>query len=313
MTEIGGYFGFEDLVHKEYYPGLLSLNTARNALCYAIKAYIIKKIFIPYHLCNSIEKMLLKNDIQFEKYHVDEKFEPIYRNKLGVNEYILIVNYYGQIYAERAQKLQNKYNNVILDNTQAFFQTPLESMPTFYSCRKFFGVSDGAYLATENILNDEIETDVSKDRMKHILGRFEGAASEYYADFKKNDAELANEPIKAMSRLTKNILGAIDYESVIKKRNLNFQFLHEKLGDKNVLKLSVPHGPFAYPFYSENAVEIRKILAEKKIYIPVLWPNVVNDPQASELERRYAQCILPLPCDQRYDIYDMKMILSEMG
>lgn len=301
MIEIGGYFGFEDLHHKEYYPDLLAFNTARNALCYAIKAYNINKIFIPYYLCNCIEDAMLKNDIIFEKYHIGKDFEPIITNKLGENEWMLVVNYYGQLSPKRIEALKNKYINVVLDNTHAFFQSPIEGIPTLYSCRKFFGVADGAYLATERTINEEFETDVSKDRMKHLLGRYEGTASEYYADFKKNDAELANEPIKAMSRLTKNILGAIDYESVIKKRNLNFQFLHERLGDKNMLKLSVPHGPFAYPFYSENAVEIRKILAEKKIYIPVLWPNVVEEEGPNELEKRYAQNILPIPCDQRYD------------
>ena len=38
MTEIGGYFELDDLIHKEYYPDLIALNTCRNALLYVIKA-----------------------------------------------------------------------------------------------------------------------------------------------------------------------------------------------------------------------------------------------------------------------------------
>ena len=316
MKEIGGYFGFEDLVHKEFHSGLIALNTGRNALCYAVKAYGIKKIYTPYYLCRSIENMLKNNNIPYEKYHVDEKFEPVFSRKLENDEYILIVNYYGQICEERALDLQNRYSNVVLDNTHAFFQTPLPGMPTFCSCRKFFGVADGAYLAAEKRLNLDLETDVSKDRMKHLLGRYEGCASDHYSDSRKNDAALASEPVKLMSRLTANILGAVDHKKVLKKRSENFLYLDGTLKGMNPLELAVPDGPFAYPFYSENAVEIRRNAAEKKIYIPLLWPGVLEDEGAGETEKRYARNILPLPCDQRYGRDEMEkivMLLHEGG
>ena len=312
MKEIGGYFGLEDLMHKEYYTDVIAFNTARNALLYLVQAYNMSKIYIPYYLCDCIQDTMVDNGVSTEKYHVGDNFEPLFAKELGESEYILIVNFYGQIHAKKAKALQNKYNNVILDNTQAFFQQPIKSMPTIYSCRKFFGVPDGAYLTTEIILSDKFETDISKDRMQHILGRFEGNASDYYSDFKKNDADLANEPIKLMSKLTRNLMGAINYQKVIAKRNGNFKYLHDKLRDLNQLNLSVPTGPFAYPFYTEKAPEIRKRLAEKKIYIPVLWPNVLEDQGASELEHRYAECILPIPCDQRYDSNDLNRIIKEM-
>lgn len=312
MIEIGGYFGFEDLAYKEYYPDLLALNTARNALYYAIKAYKINKIFIPYYLCNCIEDTVLKNNIPFEKYHIGKDFEPIITKKLGKNEWILLVNYYGQLPPKRVETLKNKYVNVVLDNTHAFFQSPIKGIPTLYSCRKFFGVADGAYLATDTILNEEIEIDVSKDRMKHIIGRYEVNASEYYSEYQKIEADLDMEPIKLMSKITRNILGAINYNKVIEKRNSNFNFLHEELQGLNKLKLYIPNGPFAYPFYSENAVDIRRKLAEKKIYIPTLWPNVMEGEAASELEKRYTQNILPIPCDQRYDLYAMDILLKEL-
>jgi hypothetical protein len=171
-------------------------------------------------------------------------------------------------------------------------------------------VPDGAYLATEKRLSEDLETDVSKERMKHILGRYEGCASDHYSDSRKNDEALANEPIKLMSRLTANIMGAVDHKKVMEKRNENFLYLNGKLKGMNPLELTVPKGPFAYPFYSENAVEIRRSAAEKKIYIPVLWPGVLEDEGAGETEKRYVQNILPLPCDQRYGRDDMEQIVN---
>ena len=124
---------------------------------------------------------------------------------------------------------KQKYGRIILDNTHAFFQKPLDGVDTIYSCRKFFGVPDGAYLSTDTVLNEELEIDVSKDRMVHILGRFEGNASDYYNDFKENDASFKLEPLKYMSKLTRNILGAIDYEKVKRTRNENYAYLADRL------------------------------------------------------------------------------------
>jgi hypothetical protein len=78
----------------------------------------------------------------------------------------------------------------------------------------------------------------------------------------------------------------------------------------NKLRLITPEGAFAYPFYLEKGVEIRKELAAKKIYIPTLWPNVLEDTPESSLEYDYAANILPLPCDQRYGIKDMKYMIN---
>jgi hypothetical protein len=186
----------------------------------------------------------------------------------------------------------------------------MKGIDTIYSCRKYFGVPDGAYLSTDVKLNQKIDTDISKDRMKHILGHFEGDASECYDDFKKNDLLLENVALKSMSRLTHNILGAINYDQVIKSRNDNFIYLNDRLKSKNRLKLIVPNGPFTYPFYIKNGITIRKQLANKKIYIPILWPNVLKDCSPDTLEYYYAANILPLPCDQRYKIDDMKKLLD---
>ena len=55
---------------------------------------------------------------------------------------------------------------------------------------------------------------------------------------------------------------------------------------------------------------LKKRLAEKKIYVPTLWPNVLSLRQA--LEKDYTENILPLPCDQRYCIEDMRRIVCEL-
>ncbi|MBO5560987.1 MAG: hypothetical protein J6A07_05000, partial [Firmicutes bacterium] len=65
---------------------------------------------------------------------------------------------------------------MIIDNTQAYFQMPVNGVDTFYTCRKFFGVTDGAVLYTASAVDTELDIDESYTRMTYILGRFERSA-----------------------------------------------------------------------------------------------------------------------------------------
>lgn len=310
MKEIGGYFELEKLVSNEYYKDLIHLNTARNALLYVIKSKKIEKIYIPYYLCNSVSDMLERYEYEFEYYNISEDFTPIFNKELKKQEYLYVVNYFGQLTEEKILNIKNKHRHIILDNTQAFFQRPLRLVDTIYSCRKFFGVPDGAYLSTDKKFNEELELDLSKERMGHLLGRLEGIASDYYSNFLEVDERFNEEPLKQMSKVTVNFMGAIDYQKVIEKRNSNYNYLAKELNKFNDIKLISPNGPFCYPVYLKNGKQIRKNLAEKKIYIPTLWKNVLQMVPEDSFEYRYSANLLPIPCDQRYDLNDMKYIVE---
>lgn len=232
MKDLGGYFGMEQLVNNEYHEGLVALNNARNALLYLLKSKKIRKVYIPYYLCESVSNMLNKNNYEFDYYKIDAHFSPIFNKNIDDDEILYIVNYYGQLSNEKILLLKQTYKHVLIDNTHAFFQKPLNGVDTIYSCRKFFGVPDGAYLSTNTKLSEVLETDVSKERMTHILGRYEGAASDYYFNYQEADKLLDREPLKYMSKLTHNLLGAIDYENVRKVRRDNYAFLERTLKKK---------------------------------------------------------------------------------
>lgn len=312
MKEIGGYLELDLLIGKPYYKNLIEINTGRNALMYLVKAKKINKIYLPYYLCNSVSDILDKYNISYEYYKIGRDFLPIFNKKIKNDEYLYIVNYYGQITNEKIKKIKEQYKNIIVDNTQAFFQKPVTNIDTIYSCRKFFGVPDGAYLSTDAILDEKLEEELSSFRMTHILGRFEGKASDYHNEFKKNVQSFKEAPIKKMSKITKNILGAIDYDKVIEKRNKNFSHLHKYLQSTNILSIQIPIGSFAYPYHAKNGIEIRKELARGKIYIPTLWPNVLKICPEDSMDYDYVANILPLPCDQRYEVEDMARVIKEL-
>lgn len=309
--EIGGYFGLEYLSGAEYYENLIGVNSARNALLYILKARQVKKLYIPRFLCDSVSGICQREGYSYEEYPVDRQFRPVFSKLLDEGEYLYIVNYYGQISNAEILELKKRWDRIIVDNVQAFFQQPVAGVDTIYSCRKFFGVPDGAYVATDAVLEEPLLQDVSMDRMRCILGRFEGTASDYYRDYQATGPLFEQMPLRSMSALTRNILRAVDYDAVKNRRSENYAALESALGKRNPLQLKTPEGPYCYPFYCKNGLQIKKYLAEKKIYVPTLWPDVLQ--LEGSLEKDYAENILPLPCDQRYGYDDMMIIVDYLN
>lgn len=316
MVEIGGYIELDTYRLPMLHENAIKLNCGRNALAYLIESKNIKKVYIPKFNCDCITDLCKRMNIDFDTYSIDKSFRPIFNKELNAGECFYLINYYGQISNTEIEVYKGKYKNIIVDNAQAYFQMPVEGIDTLYTCRKFFGVSDGAILYTDKKLNRKLDIDESFNRMRFVLGRFERSASEFYIESSENNDLFDNESIKYMSKLTQNLLHGIDYGYVGKKRTTNFEYLDKIFKDKNQLQLCTPNGAFMYPLLVSNGAEIRKELQQKKIYIPVLWPNVLNECSGESIEYNFAKNILPLPCDQRYSEEEMeymsKLILERM-
>ena len=305
MREIGGYIELDTYTGKMLHDDGVKLNCGRNALAYIIKAKNIKKLWMPKFMCDSCDKTLSDNQVDVRYYSIGLDFKPSIEQWDG---WLYVVNFYGQLSNDYLTSLGDR---IIVDNAQAYFQEPLPGVDTLYTCRKFFGVADGAILYTDKLIEVE-EQDESFERMHFLLGRYERSASEFYAEYVENNHFFKNEPIKRMSRLTENLLHGIDYEMVKNRRAQNFYYLYEMFQSMNKLNLSVPDGAFMYPLYIENGAEVRRQLQAKKVFIPILWPAVFNLCEENELEYDMAKNILPIPVDQRYGIEDMKYIAREI-
>ena len=311
MKEIGGYIEYDRFTGSMLYEDGVKLNCGRNALAYLIEAKGIKKIYMPYFNCDSCNKILKEYGVGTKYYHIDEKFKPII-DKIGDDEWIYIINYYGQLTESDILYYQNLYKNIIIDNAQAYFCQHLDGVDTIYSCRKFFGVADGAILYTNVLLNRSLQYDESFERMHFLLGRYERSGQEFYGEYVANNRLFEEEPLKKMSRLTENILHGIDYEQINQVRTQNFIFLDKQLNKMNMIKLHVPKGAYMYPLYIENGGEIRRKLHERKIFVPTLWPNVLETLDKNSREYDWAKNILPLPVDQRYGQDDMEYLVAEI-
>lgn len=313
MKEIGGYFELElNRRGKEYHSKAIRLNSGRHCLEHVLRLKKYSKLFIPKYICDVIYEPLKRTEIPYENYALNENLEPVLSTKLESGDALLYVNYFG-LFSHKIKKLNDTYKNLIIDNSQAFFNYPPSGIDTFYSPRKFFGVPDGGYLYTTSIFEDKFGQDESYQRMKHLLKRIDKGAGFGYKDFKENSLHIARQPICKMSKLTQAILKGIHYSKIIKQRNLNFLYLHEHLNKINRLSINTDklNGPMVYPLWLTSN-ELRNKLINQRIYIPIYWPNVLQCTSKNSIEYDLAENLLSLPIDQRYNIKDMKYLIETL-
>ena len=312
MKEYGGYFELEPFSGKEYHTdNILRFNYGRTALQFLLISQKIRKVYLPYYICDSVITAIQKLGIEIEYYSISPQFLPLFDKTVNDNERMLIVNYYGLLSDEQIKDYIETPERVILDNTHAFFRKPFDGVNTVYSCRKFFGVPDGGYLSARSVTMN-LPEDRSESRLDFLVGRLEESASSYYANYR--DAEIAaeNEGIKKMSKFTQRLLCGIDYNHVKNVRTSNFVQLQTLLENVNLLgNLPVPEGAYMYPLLVDgNADELRAYLHQHKLYVPTLWKNVLETVKEHSVEAQYADSIIPLPVDQRYNLEDMHVIAN---
>lgn len=310
MNAIGGYFELELNNFGEYHKDAISLNTARNALEYILIANKYKNIYIPYYTCEVILEPINKLNIEYEYYRIDKNFLPeIIANK--ANSALLYTNYFG-ICDRQVELAIEKFENVIVDNSQAFYSTRINSIDTFYSCRKFFGVPDGAYLYTNKNLKQNFHIDVSENRISHLIKRIEFGPEKGYHYFIQNDNNLSGQSINLMSNFTKALLNNIDYNKIKERRLENFYFLHNELNQFNELSIDFDSiiCPMIYPFLKKRNKKVRNELIKNRIFVATYWPNVLQSLNEEFWEHYLTNNLIPLPIDQRYTTDDLRIILK---
>lgn len=314
IQSIGGYFTLElPLRSQEYHSDAVALNSGKNAFEYilATYGYKIKKVFLPYFTSRIMIKPLKEHDIAYEFYHVNERLELSGNISLEVGEFLVYTNYFG-LKDDYIRPLAAKYGNqLVVDNAQGFFDKPLDGVNTFYSPRKFFGVLDGGYSYSEGKEKVDLPNSISYDRMGYLFKRIDTSAEEAYSDY-KSSCHLGDLPVSKMSKLTKRILGSVDYDAVAEARRRNYGILAEALSSTNKLNFELGDAvPLVYPYMSDD-VDLRSRLIESKVYVAQYWPNVLDWCGPKELEYYLTTHIIPLPIDQRYGEREMNFIINKI-
>lgn len=306
MEDIGCHFKFEELNGTRYHNTILLLSSGRNCLRYIIRERNIKKIYLPYFLCESLSEVSSLENVEIIYYHVDMNLLPIGVDNMQLDEtsYLYFVNYYG-VLRSRINEYIDKYKYIIVDNTHDFFDISKHRADTIYNFRKYFGVPDGACIVSSSLqFNEEYKVGKSLEKIIEMVCRDETGEYFHYSTFLEADKHFKNEEIRYMSNFTRNYLSAIDYNNVLKKRLENFKILLSKLQKFNCREISSEDLSYMYPLLTECGIELRNYLREKNVYSMMLWPNILEN-GANRSEISFAENMVLLPIDQRYSEEEM--------
>ena len=129
--EYGGYLPLElprkkkEYFYKKNELDVLRVNSGRSAFFYSVKFQKIKTIYLPYFNCIETKDPFEANRVKIKYYNLDENLLPkdIFLKK---NEFLLWTNYYGNASEDEIKYITSNFNNIIIDNCNAFFSKPIK-------------------------------------------------------------------------------------------------------------------------------------------------------------------------------------------
>lgn len=312
-TAIGGYFELELPSRKALvHPEAKRYQSARAAFLALIRSVKPKRVWMPFYICDSMLAPVHAEGIDICHYALDEDFsirQPIFLHEQDI---LLYVNYFG-VCDRQIQDILKKFNplQTVIDCSQALYAKPYSCLATIYSPRKFFGIPDGGFLATDHPVSPTQQQDKdSEKRMEHLIKRLGETPEAGYAAFQQAEKSLSDMEPRSMSTLTEKLLGSVDLDKSNKTRNRNFQYLRNSLDSSNCLILpSFWDGPMCYPYMTHKNIK-KNIFTDNRIFIATYWPEVLGRVDKNSFEAKLVTQCFPLPCDQRYEESSLDRILN---
>lgn len=306
--EIGSFIELQLPKGLEYYNqinDIARLNSGRSALWHAFRCSGCKAIWIPIYQCDSVRNTFIRKGVEIKYYKIDKDFNPINLNPTG-DDAVMIVNYFGIMSFSRLQELAVNYDHPIIDNCQGFFTKPIDKALNIYSCRKFVGVPDGAYVIGKqaHISINDYPQGYSSDTSRFLLTRIEyGCEGKGYEDRSINEYRIDNEDVMRMSSLTHAILDGTDYDLIKNKRRQNFALAHSLLGDINKINPLKYYDnetiPMVYPLVVENDNLINHLFKAKH-FQGHWWSYICDEQPENSFEHWLSRYVIPITIDQRY-------------
>lgn len=308
----GGYFPLElNLSEQHYYPTARGYRSARSALYHLLTEKKTQRLWLPRLICQSVIEAVKAARVEIAWYTLDDALFPQLPAVLAESDFVLFVDYMGHCQPQK-EKLMRLYpaGRIIFDHAQSFYNAPEPVFATVYSPRKFFGVADGGLLVTQDAMPLPASQDRhSFTRMTHLLLQHEYGTRAGYEDFQHAETALEDIEASRMSALTEKLLLSVNYQKIKAVRQRNYMFLRQQLASINASPFFADDiaGPFCYPLYFTGK-KLRPRLIEQGIFVASYWQEVLNHVSEKSVEADYVNYMVPLPCDQRYEIADLKVM-----
>jgi hypothetical protein len=310
---IGGYFELELPRGGEgWHAGALALATGRACLAAILRHDRPRKVHLPFYMCDALLAPMHEAGIAVDYYALDERLAPLELKAPKPGEMLIAVNYFG-LQSTLMRSMTERFGRALVaDHSQAFFERPEPGQWSFCSARKFFGVPDGAYLYGPEVPDIRPLPNQHAD-IRHLVNRLIGRQQTGYRQVRRYERGIDCR-IRAMSGLSERLLSTVDYAQAARRRRENYGTLHARLADCNLFDATLPADatPFCYPLLLPHPTD-RAALARHRLYVPTLWEDVMKRKTPGfDFERDFANRLLPLPVDHRYEPKDMEDALQRL-
>lgn len=295
-------------------------DSGRSSLRLLLRSGLAQRRFLlPDYLCDVIPTVFEQEGVSFGWYRVNADLSIDASSLRGqAFDALYVIDYFGQPAA--FESLAGPDTWIVQDSVFS----PLVQPPTrahwagFNSLRKITALPDGSVLRSTLPLQDDLSEAAeagfvpAKRRAKEAKRRYlDGAGSseaDYLAGFAEGEALIdAQTGVHAMSadsvhRLM-DLYAGIDAERRARLRNVAFL-------DARLSRLRLPvetDFPSLYVLRVEGRDALREFLRERRIFLPVHWPNARRHDNPL-----YAE-VISIPVDSRYDERDMARVADAIG
>lgn len=328
---IGGFLPLECGSGKEA-DGVLSLwgvaehnawmfANARSALAHLIQATDVRRLLLPAFICPELAQAA-SQDVSVGYYPLNARLSPnvdALFSLLRPGDCVVGVDYFGRQPEPDFCAFVADRNDILWVEDRAQALLPAQEPWTnwvLYSPRKLFGVPDGGILVCldEDVAPTAYSEECAEDRvLPRVLRRddtLERDNALWYAAYQDVEAGMTVS-CEALSATTHQILSNMDTEPVIRCRKHNFNSLAESLPDIAFFTGEAEDFvPFGFPVRVRERDRVWKALSDRRIFAARYWPHLPSDPAMFPEAHALSGELLLLPCDQRYDEYDMRTVAA---
>lgn len=332
MKRLGGFFALDlpSRVAERSVAALWGLSerphagysNARSALNALLRIRSGQCLWLPAYCCESLAQAIEGTELQIRYYPVTKTLTPAFEHlgeQLLASDLVLIIDYFGRQTNLAMQEYAKTRPDIdwIEDRSQAL-EPGGDDWADYilYSPRKLLGVPDGGILVSlgKPLPSPGSAHRTDSDFIRAALLRFEDVNEQDNAvwHLANRDYEAAMAVgAKPMSRLTRHILQTTDAGWVAERRRANHQYLLERLAELAVLpQEELGFVPFGFPIWTKDRQGLSAQLAAQGIFAAHHWPSLPSPARDFPEAHQWAECILTLPCDQRYDQDDMAQIVA---
>ena len=346
MKEYGSEFDLDSNDHymdsnsrSPFFKGAELFRSGRDALKTIAQSYkgICRRIVLPALCCESMIIPFLTNNYEAVYFKLNNDLtanvEDIF-SILRPADIFLFMNYFGvrSLTDDNLLLIKNRFPKIVVieDKTHDILSPPKNKFVADYtisSIRKWLAAPDGGLLfsnaAEKNFVKSkdtyfsELRLKALKNKSAYLKTKNQRLKQLFRNQLFEADEYLNNDKsIIGMSLLSRNLLETINFNKIAEARRKNIRMLCQELKNITDIRLldffNYNKTLLYFPILITERDSLQKRLAQAGIYCPVIWPLPGQAAGICNVADHVAGHMLALPCDQRYDISDMKYIAGTL-